>query len=168
MLELIGKIVGYVAIISSFVIYQQKSQKGLLICKGISDILWIIHYAFLGAFTGAAVTIVALIRELTFFTVKSENKKRKSTLIIFLIASAVCTAFTWKNFFSIFALMGSLLSVTSFWVGSPKLSRVLSFPISICMLIYGVSNNSNAVLINEIIVITSSLLGILFIDKKKP
>lgn len=164
-MELIGKIIGYIAIISSMLIYQQKNKKGLLICKGINDTLWICHYSLIGGYTGAAVTCVALIREIIFL--KNNNLKHKKVILFcFLFAAAICTAVTWKNIFSLFALCGSLISVVSFWLGNPKTSRLLAFPISLCMLIYGVSNRSLAVFINEILVMFSSFTGILRIDRK--
>ena len=164
---LVGKIVGYIAIVASMLIYQQKTRKNLLICKAVTDVLWIIHYFLLGGYTGAIVTCVALVREVVFFRSDRHNKNSKRILVIFLCISVLCTALTWGGIFSIFAILGSMLSIVSFWVGEPKVSRIMAFPISGCMLIYGVSNGSMAVLINEVLVMVSSLIGILKHDRKK-
>jgi hypothetical protein len=64
-------------------------------------------------------------------------------------------------------MLGSMLSIVSFWIGEPKVSRIMAFPISGCMLIYGVSNGSVAVLINEVLVMVSSAIGIMKHDRKK-
>lgn len=164
---LVGKIVGYVAIVASMLIYQQKTRNNLLICKAVTDVLWIIHYFLLGGYTGAIVTCVALVREVVFFRSDRRDKNSKRILVIFLCISVLCTALTWGGIFSIFAILGSMLSIVSFWVGEPKVSRIMAFPISGCMLIYGVSNGSMAVLINEVLVMASSLIGILKHDRKK-
>ena len=63
-------------------------------------------------------------------------------------------------------MLGSMLSIVSFWLGEPKVSRIMVFPISGCMLIYGVANGSVAVLINEVLVMLSSVVGILKHDRK--
>lgn len=164
---LTGKIVGYIAIVASMLIYQQKTRKNLLICKAVTDMLWIIHYFLLGGYTGAAVTCVALVREAVFFRIDWRSKDSKLILVIFLCICALCTVLTWGGIFSIFAMLGSVLSIISFWVGNPKVSRIMAFPISCCMLIYGVANGSVAVLINEVLVMVSSAIGIKKHDRKK-
>ena len=163
---LVGKIVGYIAIVASVLIYQQKTRKNLLISKAVTDVLWIIHYFLMGGYTGAAVTCVALVREVVFFRSDWRNKNSKLILAVFLCISAVCTALTWDGVFSIFAMLCSMLSIVSFWIGEPKVSRIMAFPISGCMLIYGVANGSVAVLINEVLVMLSSVVGILKHDRK--
>lgn len=164
---LVGEIVGYIAIVASVLIYQQKTRKNLLISKAVTDVLWIIHYFLMGGYTGAAVTCVALVREVVFFRSDWRNKNSKLILVVFLCISAVCTALTWDGVFSIFAMLCSMLSIVSFWIGEPKVSRIMAFPISGCMLIYGVANGSVAVLINEVLVMISSVIGILQHDRKK-
>lgn len=165
-MELAGKVAGYLAIVTSVIIYQQKTRSRLLIFKGIADILWITHYLLLGAYTGAAVTGVALVRELLFFKTDRRSRRGKIALVCFLCISVCSSILTWGSVFSIFALMGSLISIVSFWVGEPKLSRILSYPISACMLTYGVSNGSTAVLVNEILTMLSSTYYILRYDRK--
>lgn len=165
--ELIGKVAGYLAIVTSVIIYQQKTRPRLLICKAIADALWITHYLLLGAYTGAAVTGVALVREILFFKTDRKSKLGKLALVCFLCISIGCSALTWSTWFSVFAMLGSLLSIVSFWIGEPKISRRLSYPISACMLTYGVSNGSVAVLINEILVMSSSTYHILKYDRKQ-
>lgn len=164
---LVGKIAGYIAIVASMLIYQQKTRRNLLICKAVTDVLWIVHYFLLGAYTGAAVTCVALVREVVFFRSDRRGKTGKRILVCFLCISVLCSAITWGSIFSVFMMLGSLLSIVSFWIGEPKVSRIMAFPISGCMLIYGVSNGSVAVLINEVLVMVSSAIGILKQDRKK-
>jgi hypothetical protein len=164
---LVGKIAGYIAIVVSMLIYQQKTRKRLLICKAATDVLWIIHYFLLGGYTGAVVTFVALAREIVFFRSDRRDRKGKYILVCFLCISVVCSVLTWGSIYSVFAMLGSLMSIVSFWVGEPKVSRIMAFPIAICMLIYGVSNGSVAALINEVLVMISSALGLLLLDRKK-
>lgn len=166
-MQWIGKCAGYAAIAASVLIYQQKSRSGLLIWKAISDVLWIVHYFLLGGYTGAAVTCVALMREIVFFNSDRHSKKGKILLLCFLCISIACSVLTWGSVFSLFAMVGSMLSIVSFWIGEPKVSRIMAFPISACMLTYGVSNGSVAVLINEILVMLSSAWGLLRHDRKR-
>lgn len=165
-MELIGQSIGFLAIVASVLIYQQTNRNRLLICKAVSDVLWILHFFLLGAYTGAVVTCIALGREVLFFKSSPQDKKGKWILFAFMGISTLSTILTWKSIFSILALFGSLISIVSFWVGNPKLSRILAFPVSVCMLIYGVSNGSVAALINEVLVLTSSVIGVVRYDLK--
>jgi len=160
-------VIGFIAIAASVMIYQQKTRPRLLAAKAISDVFWILHYLLLGAYTGAAVTGVALARSLVFFKNDSRNTKSRIILGCFLAISIASGILTWKNGFSIFAMAGSFVAIISFWIGNPRLSRILMFPVSVCFLIYGVANGSVAALINEVLVMLSSILGILRHDRKK-
>ena len=86
---LVGEIAGYIAIVASVLIYQQKTRKNLLISKAVTDVLWIIHYFLMGGYTGAAVTCVALVREVVFFRSDWRSKNSKLILAVFLCISAV-------------------------------------------------------------------------------
>lgn len=160
-------VIGFIAIVASVMIYQQKTRPRLLAAKAISDVFWILHYLLLGAYTGAAVTCVALVRTIVFFKNDSRDTKSKIILGCFLAISIASGILTWKNGYSIFAMLCSLIAIVNFWIGDPRLSRILMFPGSACMLVYGVANGSVAALINEVLVMLSSLLGILRHDRKK-
>ena len=158
---------GFLGILCTVIIYQQKSRKNLLISKLISDVVWFLHYFFLGAYSGAAVAAIGMIRELIF--VNRDKKWGKSVLWlpVFIIISIICTVLTWKNLFCIFTCVASILSVISFYIGIPKVSRILSFPISGCMLTYDIANLSIAGIINEIMSLTSSFIGYIRHDRKR-
>ena len=165
-MKLAASIIGYIAIAVSVLIYQQNTRKKLLICKGLSDVLWISHYILLSAYTGAAVTAVAMLRTLVFLNKDAKDPKNRKWLFVFLGISIISGILTWNGFFSIFAMCGSLIAIVSFYIGDPKLTRILSFPVSVCMLTYGASNGSVAAVINEILVMGSSVLGMLRNRKK--
>ena len=164
---IIAEIIGCIAIVASVLIYQQKTEKGILLNKGLTDGLWICHYALISAYTGAAISGVALTREIVLFYNQRRGVKSKRVLLLFLLASAVCTAITWQDLYSIFPAVTSLLSVVSFWIGKPKILRFISFPASTCMLLYGIHNGSVTVIVNESLIMLSSFLGLVFSDRKQ-
>ena len=74
---------------------------------------------------------------------------------------------TWDNWFSLLTCIASCIAVASFFIGIPSLSRILVFPISGCMLVYDVAVLSVAGIVNECIAMTSSLIGIIRLDRKR-
>ncbi len=157
---------GALGILTTIAVYQQKSRKGLLISKLICDAVWCLHYVFLSAYSAAAIAIIGVLREIVFVNRNKKWGKSRLWLPFFLVLSVVCTILTWKNYFSIFTCVASCLAVTGFFIGNPKLSRILSFPISACMITYDVAFGSYLGIANEILALGSSLIGLIVIDRK--
>ena len=152
-------VAGFLGIVSTVVIYQQKTRIGLLITKLISDVIWFCQYALIGAWSGAAISVIAIIRELIFINRKKKWANSPLWLLLFIALSGVSGILTWKNLYSIFPCIASALAVIGFWIGRPKLSRFLSYPISSCMLTYAISNTAYMAIINELLSIGSSVVG---------
>lgn len=168
-MELLSKIFGFVGIVFTVIIYQQRSRTGLLLSKLISDVLWFLHYFFLGAYSGAAISVIGMVRELIFINREKKWAKNPAWLVLFLGLSVVSAVITWKNWFSLLPMSASVMAVVSFWIGQPKTSRILSLPISGAMLTYDFSLNpvSAAGIVNELLTITSSIVGIVRYDLQK-
>lgn len=166
-METLANIFGFLGIGSTIFIYQQKNRFGLLMWKLISNVFWLLHYWFLGAFSGVAVAAIGVVRELVFVNRSKKWAKHHIWLFFFLALSLICGILTWKNIFSLFTIIASAVSVIGFWIGSPKLSRKLAFPISICMLTYDISSVSIAGIINELFTLISSLIGYFRYEKRK-
>lgn len=65
-------------------------------------------------------------------------------------------------------MRASLLPVVSFFLAVPKFSRWFALLISLCMGTYDVFAHSVMGIINEIIMVLSAIIGILWIDNKIP
>ena len=87
---LIGQIVGIVAIIFGFVSYQVKTKGMLLFMQGTVAFLFCIHYALLGAYTGAVMNVVALIRNVVYNKINNESRAARLVPIIFIIILSHC------------------------------------------------------------------------------
>jgi len=90
---MIAMLIGILGITANCVIYQQKNGKNLLLWKLISDILWFFHYLFLGAYSGSAVALIGVFRELVF--IKKIKKKEK---IFFFNIFLIRNLFIYDNY----------------------------------------------------------------------
>ena len=156
----ISEVLGFLGIFLNIIIYQQKDRKKLLICKLFSDFAWTFHYGVAGNYSGAAVGAIGIAREGTFLVIEDKKRDRRPFLIVFLGCACVSAFLTWKGWFSILPATASLLSVISFWQQSPRASRLLAIPISLCMMLYDVQVMSLAGICNEILTLSSTVLGI--------
>lgn len=165
-MKIISDIFGIVGVLLTVILYQQKNRKSLLVYKLVIDVVWLGHYAFIGAYSGAAVCVIAALRELIFVKRDPRNKKGIIWLPIFIAVAVVSTVLTWNNVFSLLTGIASCIAVISFFIGKPKLSRIFVFPISTCMLIYDIAFGSVAGIVNECFAVTSSAVGIFLHDRK--
>lgn len=165
-MKIISDVFGIVGVLLTVILYQQKNRKSLLVYKLIIDVVWLGHYAFIGAYSGAVVCVIAALRELIFVKRDQRSKKGIIWLPIFIIVAIVSTVFTWNNVFSILTCIASCIAVVSFFIGKPRLSRIFVFPISTCMLVYDIACGSVAGIVNECFAVSSSAVGILLHDRK--
>lgn len=158
-------IFGILGLIANFLIYQQKNRKKILAFKLTSDVMWMLHYLFLMAFTGAAGCFIGVIRETVFLRGNKSKKAEIAWLCCFLVLSFLASIFTWKNIFSLMPALASALSVFSFWKSEPWLTKKLAYPISVLYLLYNISCLSYIGIVNEIFILTSTTIGIIQMKK---
>lgn len=158
---------GILGMIASFLIFQQTDRKRLLICKMIADTLWLIQYLLLGAYGGAGTTGIALLRSAVFLKWDPRRRSGRIWLIFFIMISLAVGILTWKNIFNLFSMAASLIAIVSFWIGNPKLNRILSFPVFLSMLTYDIAYFAVIGIFSDCFSMVSSIIGIIRHDRKK-
>ena len=164
---MLATVIGALGILANCIIYQQKSGKGLLLCKLISDVLWLLHYLLLGAYSAAAVALIGGFREFVFY---KENKKPKKNIFFFylFIGITVTSAIlTWKSAASLLPALASVISIVSFWRALPALSRILAYPVSLLMLTYDLTCGSYVGIVNEVLTVAATTFAIICAVKNK-
>lgn len=166
-MKIASDILGILGVLITVTLYQQKKRESLLLYKLALDSIWVLHYCLIGAYSGAAVATIAAIRGIIF--VKRDPKKAGGIiwLPIFISVAIISTVLTWNGWFSLFTCLASCIAVVSFFIGIPRLSRILAIPVCGCMLTYDVSIGSVAGIINESFGIASSLIGMVRLDRNK-
>lgn len=169
-MQIAGQIAGFLGIIGSIVIYQQKTTKGLLIAKLVSDFIWGLSYFLLGNVGGGAICVIAIFRETVFMNrAKHKWADKKIWLFVFIVLalSSIIYSYEADGIWCVATALASAVSVYGFWTGSPKLSRVLRFPISALMLTYDIVFGAIAAILNEAFSIISAIIGVFRYDLKK-
>ena len=160
-------VVGALGIAANVIIYQQKSGKKLVFWKLISDVLWALQYIMLGAYSGAAIAVIGIFREIVFYNNDKKWARSRLWLLFFICVSVLSGILTFKSVFSLLPMVASVLSILGFWRKSPSLSRVLAFPISASMLTYDIYAVSYMGIVNEVLTIISAVIGIIRYLKTK-
>lgn len=156
---MITNILGLGAMISLFLIYQQKSRKKILICKLSADIFWVLHYFSLGATAGMIPNLVGIFRELVF--VNRKIKKWANTPLwacLFITVNFVLGICSYEEWYDIVPIIASAFVTVSLWIDSPRLMKLISIPVSLAFFVYDIFVLSYVGMINECIAIVSIII----------
>ena len=164
MVETISQIIGFCGTIVSFIMFQQNKRSKIIGLQILSTSLFTIHYILLGAFTGAALNLIAVTRSIVFYNNDKKWAKSPAWLVFYIIISLVASIFTWESWYSILPAIALVLTTIANWMKSETKIRLISFPNSPCWLIYNAITGSVAGVVTECIVMTSLIIGIIRYD----
>ena len=141
---MIATIVGVIGIGANMLIYQQKSDKKLLMYKMISDFLWALHYMLIDAYSACLIAAINIFREIVFYNNDKKWAKSPVWLGVFIVISAVAGIVTWVDWYSFLPSTAMILTTVSYWLKSETKIRLVTFPSSPCWLVYNIITHSIA------------------------
>ena len=165
-MELFAQIIGLGAMVSLFMIYQQKSRKRMLLAKLSADVCWVVHYLLLGGYAGMIPNLVGIFRELVF--VNRKSKKWASWIcwpMVFIGINWLLGFRTFSSWFNLLPITASTFVTISLWIDNPRLTKLISIPISAAFLIYDLFVGSYIGMINEAVSMIS--IAIYFLKRSK-
>lgn len=154
------------AIMSMGFSYLTKDKKKIMILVTFTSIFYGCEYLLLGAFTGVAVNIISIIRNIWFY-INAKNGKKNSVwvLVILSLALVILGVFTYENIFSVIPTIATIMFTYSVWQNNNKIYRYMAVPMSIMWIVYNIICNSILGVIAESIMIIFEIIGIINIPK---
>lgn len=157
---------GICAMLSLFLIYQQKSRRNIILCKLSADIFWVAHYFLLGAVGGMIPNAVGIFREIVFYNRNTQKWAGTPVWVaVFIIINLALGINTFSTWYNVIPIVASSFVTVSLWINKPNLTKLITIPICISFLIYDIFVNSYMGIINEIISLIS--IFIYFAKNKK-
>ncbi|MBE6930032.1 MAG: YgjV family protein [Ruminococcaceae bacterium] len=159
-------LLGLGAMVSLFLIYQQKDRRRILLCKLSADVFWIAHYFLLGATAGMIPNLVGIFRELVF--INRGKKKWASTPLwaaLFILINLTLGILSFDIWYDIIPIVASSFVTISLWINNPTLTKLITLPVCAAFLTYDLFVGSYMGILNESISIVSIIL--FFIKKSK-
>ena len=136
-MNIIAQIFGLGATVSLFLIYQQKTRKEMLFAKLSADAFWVIHYLLLGAYAGIIPNAVGIFREVIFI---QRKERRWANSIVF---PALFILLNWglgfkafESWYNLLPIMSSTAVTISLWMDKPKITKIISIPVSLAFMTY--------------------------------
>ena len=161
MLNIIAQIIGILGLICSLLSFQMKTRKWIMVLQMIASLSFSAQLFLLGAVTGGCVDLISFIRTLIF----SRNGKKWASspvwLYIFIAVMIVTGIFTWQNAWDLLPIAGSILSTVALWMKKEKNIRLISLTIGPCWLIYNLVKGAWSGALNEVLAMTSIVIGLL-------
>lgn len=165
-MKIIAQFFGIGAMISLFLIYQQKSRKNLIAAKLSADLFWVAHYLCLGGMAGMIPNAVGIFREVIFLYRKKHAWANLTVWpILFIVINWILGINTFNSVFNILPIAASTFVTVSLWIDNPRLTKLISLPVSIAFMTYDFYISSYVGVINETIGIMSIVLS--FIKERK-
>lgn len=160
---------GILGILTTVVIYQQKENQRMLVWKLISDLFWVLHYLALGANSVAVVTIVAIMRSIVLLCRRYRWAQSRAWLAVFMVSSFVLSVLAYKDWTSLLPMIGSQACIIAFWIGKPKVTRIISIPSALMFLVNVTLNGSLWGMLCESFLLASAIIGFIRHDvARKP
>lgn len=146
--------------------YYVKNRKTVLIISFLSLVANAIAYILLEAYTGLAMCIIALVRNIYFLVDEKKNgkqdeitKKDVVVLIILYIIIGISTCFTYEGFLSLLSVFATMLYTYSVWQKKTLVYKFCGIPVGILWVLYNLYVKSIFGVILEAILLVSSVIG---------
>ncbi len=146
--------------------YYAKNRKAVLTISFASLITNGLEYVFLSAYSGLAMCIVALIRNIIFLVDEKKNGKRDTNtkkdvviLVILYIISIASAVFTYDGFLSLLSVFATMLYTYSVWQKKTNIYKLLGMPIGVLWILYNMYVQSLFGVILEAILLVCSMTG---------
>lgn len=151
--------------------YSLKSRKSILIVSFFSLVSSFFAYLFLNAYSGMAMMVLAIIRNLIFIKQdkNSGDKIRlKDLFILFILYSLtiVLAIFTYTGIYSVISVVASMVYTYSVWQRREILYKVLGIPASILWIIYNYFVKSIFGVILEFALLVYEVINVIKIKKE--
>ena len=161
-INLIGQMVGFVAITVAFLSFQAKKKGAILAIQALANCIWGIHYFMIGAMAGCILNFAATGRNLIF--AKRDSCKWLHgvwlpTVIAIIIAAL--SIFTRETWFDVILLPSTILSTYAYCLGNERVIRTSTVFVSLTWLIFNFVSFSVSGVIAEIFNLTSLTIAII-------
>ncbi|MCQ2771457.1 MAG: YgjV family protein [Clostridia bacterium] len=174
-MQIVAQVFGFIVIIFNYLIFQQKERKQMLKAKRRAD--WCAAFSyFLFVLSGSLLAwasvfqcLIASFRETVFLNKEKKWASSKLWLVGFLVLFYASSFVTWalnkdanySVWLNFLPAIASSIAIISYWIGNPRLNRVLQMPTSLLMLIYEINIMAVASLITEVFTIVSVFISII-------
>lgn len=157
----IGHILGFISVGLFFYSYQCTEKRKLMVIQTVATALSCVQYLLIGAFSGFALNIVCIIRNLAFYY--CDKYKRTSIVIpiFFSVCMAGASVLSWEGISTLLITMGLVVNTMCMGIFDAKDFRKTILISSSLILLYNIFAFSYSGILSESISLISVVIGII-------
>lgn len=160
-IQIIGQVISLIAVAISFLSYQMKTSKGILITLSIATAVSCTAYAFLGGWTGLGLNVLCIVRNICYYHKDKRILSSKLVPVVITVVMGIFSIFLWEGYHSVFFIIGILLNTLAMGYFGPQNLRKSILLTSSLILVYNLFIPSIGGVFNESISIISSIVGLI-------
>lgn len=163
-----AQVLGAIAVIFCFISIQQKNKKSVLSFQILSNAFYGLQYLCLGAYTAFWASAIGILRGI-LFKIFCINKKKNPISVLLIIAalSLINGIFTYKDKFSILAMVIPIIYSYGLWQNNLKVFRIIALFNPILWFFYNLHVKAYAGIVSCVIEMCSAIIAIYRYDIKK-
>lgn len=165
-MALAAQIIGFLGLALSIVAFQFKKHQNIVLLKLSSELTFSIQYMLLGAWTGAVLDLISVIRNFLFYKFVKKNISTTPVIVIFGIFVVITGFVTYDGVMSLLPIGSKLLTTVSYGMKNEKWLRLITLPSCILWIIYNLSVGSYAGAATDGITLVSLLIAMYKFDYK--
>jgi len=121
--NLAAQLVGLVATVLGICSLHFKTPHGLILCQTAGNLAFTVHYLMLGAYSASVGQILTILNAFVILWAKATGSQRKGWKWGFTILSLIACLASWKDNFSIFPCIGTVVIVLANWTFDSQIIR---------------------------------------------
>lgn len=165
-MALAAQIFGFLGLALSIAAFQFKKHQNIVLLKLSSELVFAIQYILLGAWTGAVLDFISVIRNYLFYKLVKKNISTTPVIILFCLFVVVTGVFTFDGFISLLPIASKLLTTVSYGMKNEKWLRIITLPSCIMWIIYNLSFGSYAGALADAMTLASLVIAMYKFDFK--
>ena len=161
-IEIIGQILGGVAIILGLISYQMKTQGRIILMQALTGLVFVVQYLLLGAYTGMAMNLVGVVRCIVYYFRNKRGSNEKVTPMVFAVIMAIIGILTWNAWYSVFMFLGLVINTLCLAFSDPQKLRISVLITCPMVLTYNVLIPTPSIggIVYESVAIISAIVGL--------
>lgn len=146
--------------------YYMKNRKAILMVSFASLVANVMAYILLNAWSGLAMCMVAMLRNIIFLVDEKRNGKRDEIsqkdiviLVILYMISGISAILTYEGFFSLLSVFATMIYTYSVWQKKTEVYKFCGIPVGILWILYNFYVKSIFGVVLEAVLLANSIVG---------
>lgn len=169
MSPILVQIIGFAGLLFFVASFQQKSRKAILFLIVFGQVIFLVHFALLGAWTAVGMNSVGLGRTLLFrYREERSWANWRFWPVVFILLFSLAGLLARESWIGIFPVAAMSIETVGLWMKEPRILRFINLFPHPFWFTYNLVKGSWAGVVCEIFVFASIIIAIIRYDLKRP